>query len=158
MLNAQAEAITALDDRVDALEQAGGGGEVWEEVDLTNFPTGWTTDDIIRFTVNSTQYTGGSSSSWSTAPSTITVTGFNDRINGKAIIASPHGVANDIVIDDDYSLANFNEIIRLSLSTVSLNSNSLTVTVVCYNGGGKASGRANFSASQIFNKMWRLKK
>ena len=34
-----------------------GGGEVWEEVDLSNWPTNWTAGDVIkistRLTVNS---------------------------------------------------------------------------------------------------------
>lgn len=147
------------------------GGEVWEEVDLNNFPTNWVDGDRIK--IQFYPIKGELSSyptNWTTAPSgTFTFKSeINDRTDVKEYELKGDTTYYNAPIISDISNKKYNRILSLayintisewnkpnsSLPLISLNYN-------VYNGGGCVLGFPSVTKSNISTriyKMWRLKK
>ena len=138
------------------------GGEVWEEVDLSNFPNDWTSEDRIKIQFLKISNSASSPSSWTTIPSppgiNFDTTPFNNILefninsnSGYFPLSIQYGSKNiDLftVYFEDYT--KFND-----------NRNFLMVQVISFNGGGLKYTFSSFSRMNIrncINKMWRLKK
>lgn len=115
------------------------GGEVWEEVDLSNFPTDWVNGDIVRF--NSTMASNGSASSEISTP-IIYITIPNTS-------AMPSGILMLFV-----SSTQFLTITSVNNADGWNNNNLFTITYG--NGGNRVIDRSNVKT--FIYKMWRLKK
>ena len=147
------------------------GGEVWEEVDLNNFPNNWVDGDRIK--IQFYPIKGELSSyptNWTTAPSgTFTFKSeINDRTDVKEYELKGDTTYYNAPIISDISNKKYNRILSLayintisewnkpnsSLPLISLNYN-------VYNGGGCVLGFPSVTKSNISTriyKMWRLKK
>ncbi len=115
------------------------GGEIWEEIDLNNFPTDWKNGDIVRF--NSTMGSNGSASSEISTP-IIYITIPNTS-------AMPSGILLLFVSSTQF----------LTITSVNnadgWNKNNL-FTITYGNGGNRVIDRSNVKI--FIYKMWRLKK
>lgn len=146
-----------------ALESAG-GGEVWEEVDLTNFPTDWTEKDRFKIIFNVTP--GASSvSSWTSKPSTAFIN--IDKYSTYRRKVLEFSLEGSVI---DRTLINFKEGTNcLLFSDVGLNPASyfngsgtiFSLYGFAFNAGGvTVSSVLNVTRSnlaQCVYKMWRLK-
>ena len=165
MLNAQAEAITALDDRVDALEQAGGGGEVWEEVDLANIPANWVIGDRIKVAFNLINFSYTHPSNWTTAPSEIS----NAAGTGGFTAVQEFTLDTSASLRTPIMVEPYSTDIRIYTAgagaLTSFNGDQYSVLfnfyIIMFNGGGiqeKSKTITRATASTYIKKMWRLKK
>ena len=147
------------------------GGEVWEEVNLSNFPTNWVDGDKIK--IQFYPIKGELSSyptNWTTAPSgTFTFKSeINDRTDVKEYELKNDTIYYNAPIISDISSKKYNRILSLAyINTLSEwnNPNSslplISFNYNVYNGGGCVVGFPSVTKSNISTriyKMWRLKK
>lgn len=167
MLNAQAEAITALDGRVDTLEQAGSsGGEVWEELDLSNLPTDFSSGDRVKILFKAGITSSNPPSSWDATFSASQIT-ISTSFNPSQVFEFSLPSGNSDVrypIFFTYSLDFVGVLIAMVYTSGGWNSNQIIrLGKVGYNGASLnySSSAAEISRSNVstyIKKMWRLKK
>lgn len=145
------------------------GGEVWEEVNLSNFPTDWVETDRVKvmfkigFNVNV--------SSWSSSPSSITLSGGNDIRVTNITEYKLHNIVDNIdnatkpynpIICDHVPNYIVNIMVRNIKNVSSWNSNILfLIEGIVFNGGGNKSSSISITRNNLKDyiyKMWRLKK
>ena len=145
------------------------GGEVWEEVSLTNFPTDWIETDRVKvmfkigFDVNV--------SSWSSSPSSITLSAGNDIRVTNITEYKLHNIVDNInnatipynpIICDH--VPNYIVIITVRNIKNASSWNSGTLFLIegtVFNGGGNKSSSISITRNNLkdyISKMWRLKK
>ena len=141
------------------------GGEVWEEVDLSNIPTtGWNVGDRIRILSKTITANGGTTSSWNTDFTNITGVNVSDY---------PVGAVNEFTIGDSRNDCEIPITLNFAgtcikttiLSTIWNNWNQdsamFAYIVAHFNGLYTESYSFNVDRSNIATyvfKMWRLKK
>ena len=136
-------------------------GEKWEEVDLSNFPTDWTSADKVRFNLKIVSGNSRTPSSWTDSNIEATFKSYNE--------------AQSNIIELDFSVFNGNILINISESSNYINVMTLdyltnlytwnskgrlfTLKSISFNGGAKSSKSedVNPRSGHIY-KMWRLKK
>ena len=141
------------------------GGEVWEELDLSNMPTDFADGDRIKFQpvqigVKTTP------SSWSTAPTTVTIEK-NNSLTSSAINESIIGAigyfktpSNFNICDADSSYVTFLKWIIGSASNWNNGSLFMNLYVYVFNGAGGKIASVNIDSNNLSSyiaKMWRLK-
>lgn len=140
------------------------GGEVWEEVDLSNFPTDWTSEDRIKIQIYGFEPQDSGPSSWSgslTLSSGIRVSTLpNTKIIELRLDGSPYyfpvelsGYAGCVDIGNAYFL-NYN-----GFNSTSGNFGFISITR--FNGSAKINTNLGINRTNLRNviyKMWRLKK
>ena len=136
-----------------------GGGEVWEEVDLSNWPTNWVEGDKVKI-IFKNYMKKVTATDWNTVP-----TLGNFEIYGNAF----HGIIETIINSNgspyyDY-IAKYNN--SISIMTIKLQpASNLNQGQICYldqitfNGGGIVTSYSNkiSNVNSVIYKMWRLKK
>lgn len=137
------------------------GGEEWEEVDLSNFPTNWTNTDKVRCNLKRVSGTSTSPNSWTGSNINATFTQYNS--------------AQSNIIEFDFSAFNGNMLINYSDARNYLNimmvdylnpitswnsgSDLFTLKSISFNGAAKSTVSENVTpTSGHIYKMWRLKK
>lgn len=167
MLNAQAQAITELDDRVDALEQAG-GGEEWEEIDLTNFPRDWVIGDKVRALFKNLRTTPDEPFTWNETTKGVSISPSNGLPFAMVEVEIPQyitgltmplqytwgaGYSGIIEVSSVGGVAQFNNI-NDSFGIFILASRIWNAT------GGYNANEAIYSVNvtTLIHKMWRLKR
>ena len=145
------------------------GGEVWEEVDLSNFPTNWTNGDRIKIQFNaSLALQTNSINSWTTAPTTSNLvykipSNIINRITVEAMITDS-GVAGSTVLEVVSASKFFAFLsVKFNKTTSSINSGDICkLSAMILNGGGTLENPTinitSANASTYIHKMWRLKK
>ena len=139
------------------------GGEVWEEVDLVNFPTDWTVGDIIRVQ-HRVDMTAGFCSSWTSAPSVEPVITFSPEYTS---IITTHVIGNHDYKTPVIFTAPTGEFIRYVgfsvLSTDELNTqtgNLMQYQGYLFNGNGLHYTNQFIKKSNIterISKIWRYR-
>ena len=136
------------------------GGEVWEEVDLNNWPTNWTNNERIKIQFD--VRVRASASNWATSPLVNNVTtGDKSAIIEILIESDSYPVIPVSSIGRTYcwSFVFINHIYPIS-NWNSANSNIMSLTSSAINGKGQASYiTTNLTPTNpIISKMYRLKK
>ena len=142
-----------------------GGGEVWEEVDLSNWPTDWQEGDIIR--INAKKFASTiSASSWSVAPtpgSDITLHSSRSIVYIRLITGNNSSIG---AIVDHTVLTNYiiETILNITASVEAFNSTTGNIGNLLYriyNGGGcsfaKTTTLNKTSLTTAIDKMWRCR-
>ena len=142
-----------------------GGGEVWEEVDLSNWPTDWQEGDIIR--INAKKFASTiSTSSWSVAPtpgSDITLHSSRSIVYIRLITGNNSSIG---AIVDHTVLTNYiiETILNITASVEAFNSTTGNIGNLLYriyNGGGcsfaKTTTLNKTSLTTAIDKMWRCR-
>lgn len=144
-----------------------GGGEVWEEVDLQNFPTDWQEGDLIR--VNAKKYYSTvSTGSWTSAPtvgSEISLFSSRSIVQIRLITGTE---ANIGAIVNHTVMANYisETILNINASIESFNNGSSNGDIGnllyrVYNGAGcvfaKSTTLEKANLTTVFDKMWRCR-
>ena len=135
------------------------GGEVWEEVDLSNWPTNWVEGDKVKIIFNN-YMKKVTATAWNTTP-----TLGNFEINGNAT----HGIIETIINSNGspycgYIVKTSNSITIISIklqNALKLNQGpAFYLDQITFNGGGLVTSFSNniSSVNSIIFKMWRLKK
>lgn len=142
-----------------------GGGEVWEEVDLTKFPTDWTENDRIKVLFKADVDISTNPSSWTTSPNgTVSITTVNNtflQAGGIFEFSIGEYTGRPIVIHSG-SIGSSLFVLRAINNTVSVFNTGYLFDLQAwvFNGGGFKSGSVsifNNTTPQYINKMWRLK-
>lgn len=142
------------------------GGEVWEEVDLANFPTDWVEGDRIKVKFKVTAYSSSKPSSWSSAPTTIEPSYIASESKSPPIIEFWLGTETypQPIMPICITMFAYNSIaitMAAFCGVEQINSNEIIrLTSIAFNGGGFTSGSIYLDASNIttyVSKMWRLK-
>lgn len=137
------------------------GGEVWEEVDLTNFPRDWTSEDKVRFNLKKVSSTSKSPSSWTNNNIGASFTSYNEAKSN--IIELDFSAFNDNILINMSEGSNYINVMILEHLTNLYTWNSagklFTLKSISFNGGAKSSKSEDVtpSSGHIY-KMWRLKK
>ena len=141
------------------------GGEVWEEVNLSNFPTDWVAGDRIKIQFKCTPYLSASGLTWTSTlptPEIQTISYYSEMIEVYLIDSGPEN--NTIFqfrqIDSVVYYLHF----RLNSVTFwdSESSTLFWITPYCFNGKSSKKGsdvtiRPNNITTYV-GRMWRLKK
>ena len=140
------------------------GGEVWEEVDLSNFPTDWVAGDRVKIRSN-TKFGGTSPNSW-TSPITDVGEIKDHPTSPIAEFILNNSTINegDVVIHTNNSEGSITLTYLGIGSPVDFNSRTspfVNLTAVRFNGTGRKSkyiGVTRLNLSTYVKQMWRLKK
>ena len=131
-----------------------GGGEVWEEVDLNNWPTDWVDGDRIKICINNSRY-DVTAESWDTLPTLGDLKKYATHVYGEIRISSVG--CNGLL----YLFPSSNSISFISFDVdgpSNLNSKfRAKITQRTFNGAGVVS-KINYVDSSYVKYMWRLKK
>ena len=138
----------------------GSGGEVWEEVDLNNFPTNWGNKDRIKVSFYD-MFSQPGSGNWNTTPEMPQLNSSPTNPLGIVELILFGSNQDNIIIAVKASGYNIGTV-SISLSGASeMNSNSVfSVYARSFNSGGVSSNALNITRSNISQyifKMWRLK-
>ncbi len=140
------------------------GGEVWEEVDLNNFPTDWVAGDRVKIRSN-TKFGGASPNSWSSP-----ITGVGEMTDqptspiAEFILNDSNINEGNVVIHTQNSEGSITLTYLGIGSPVGFNSPGSTIvnlTAVRFNGTGmkqKYIGVTRPNLTRYVKQMWRLKK
>ena len=138
------------------------GGEVWEELDISNLPTDFSANDRVKIAFGFT--VSGSANNWTTAPSSIGI-GTTDYITSSIIEIilpeSTHNMKNIIFTDKNSKYMAEAYISYIYEYNSWNNSNMFDISPLAFNGAGVKSTNYNVTRStisQFIKKMWRLKK
>lgn len=143
------------------------GGEVWEEIDLSNIPTNWSVGDRIKVKPNIYQPSVPSTATtWTSDISGITysVNRYRTPIIEFELDSKNAGATAFVPIHMEYNNVMFNiTYIRCTLEATSYtpNSNMFYLGAVSFNGSGLTKTSTAVTSSNIstyIGKMWRLKK
>ena len=145
------------------------GGEVWEEVDLSNFPTDWAVGDRIKVQF-AVYFSTTTPSSWSSAPTNITA--YYDttpyprgsilefQLENRSISYN----ALYFVRSNNYTevlMGIVDQVSSVNIFNIASDANNLfTLHGSLFNGGGCAIANASVNRSNISNrvyKMWRCR-
>lgn len=141
-----------------------GGGEVWEEVNLNNFPTDWVDGDRVR--INAKIYNSTvSTSSWSNAPTAgtdITLLSSNSIVE---LVLAPGAFAGVGLIVSHTVMQNYitETVLSLTASAEAFNTNDSIGNSLyrIYNGGGcvfaKTTALPKTNLIVAIDKMWRCR-
>ena len=137
------------------------GGEIWEEIDLSNFPTDWVDGDRVKFTTNAgvNDVTSGSFSSGN-----ISISGWRTDGESQTVeitIGSTVKICRGVIRLNPFDSG----IVTLTLLTINTASNWNSSTLFtlrgsCFNGYNIATSDLNITRSNLSTyvvKMWRLK-
>ena len=131
-----------------------GGGEVWEEVDLNNWPTDWVDGDRIKICINYSGY-DVTAESWDTLPKLGDLKKYSDYVYGETRISSVgcKGLFYSFISSNSITLISFD------VETPNyLNSKfRAKITQRTFNGAGVVSKNSYVNSSYV-KYMWRLKK
>ena len=139
------------------------GGEVWEEVDLNNWPTNWVNGERVKFSISTVTNLNGSASSWnSQIPSSIS------PIYGKSAVIIELQIPDTVnnfnypvgVYSINYLIA-ITSIYNVYNATSWNNKAPFTTKVDFFNGNNvvtQSSWVDSNSLTTRISKMWRLKK
>ena len=137
------------------------GGEVWEEVNLSNFPSDWVAGDRVKFTHKIVL--NGSASSWTEFPKgqNLTTGTINSGIT-EVTISESSADNRELISFIAYS-NNINIIYIVNIKSAGeWNSNNIMdLEGVVFNSKGKPGASLTITRSNIstyFSKMWRLKR
>lgn len=138
----------------------GAGGEVWEEVDLNNFPTNWGNRDRIKVSFYD-MFSQPVSGNWNTTPEMPQLNSSPTNPLGIVELILFGSSQDNIIIAVKANGYNIGTV-SISLSGPSeMNSNSVfSVYARSFNSGGVSSNALNITRSNISQyifKMWRLK-
>ena len=145
--------------------EGGSGGEVWEEVDLDNFPTDWIEGDRIKLCLNfdySIQ-----AANWTSTPSVSQYATVVDRATSPIVeIPLPSTVAEYFLIDGrtQSSAVRMRYIYIYNLATLNNLDTSVRIMGITYEGfnaAGKTEGFIGITKANLRSgiyKMWRLKR
>ena len=145
------------------------GGEVWEEVDLNNFPKDWAINDrvkvMFKFHASVTGVT-----SWSSSPATPTISsnGLSTGIHEFWLGSAGSSQCGVMITRNEYSTPP-NCLIESYVNTTygaeswngGANKNLFSIATRCFNGAGCSyvnTGIYTTNVSTYIAKMWRLKK
>lgn len=139
-------------------------GEVWEEVNLSSFPTDWVNGDRVKVQFSIGMSISSFPSSWQSAPSSAPtpITGearsdvfeFRLTTTGSGMLTPIYGIITASAYFIDIRLTNLGIIGEWNNNT-----RLFSVTATVFNGGGKMQGSANVTSNGgMIAKMWRLKK
>ena len=142
------------------------GGEVWEEVDLSNFPNDWVNDERVKIQLRCIQQNGGTATSWTSTPSQITNISTYGKGNGstKEVYLSTSAYYLDTPVQIDVAI---NYVLVISIGNLHILSDwnssktKFKILVSSFNAGGRVKYEYSVDSSNISNfvyKMWRLKK
>lgn len=126
------------------------GGEVWEEVDLNNWPTDWVEGDRIRLTVHPLKNTGNPASSWTSSLTSLSVSATS---NIETVEGTVHNneytvimMNSELLRSSSYICFNKAEILPASL----LNSNNVVnLGRIAFNGTGTVVKTIEVNTSSI---------
>ena len=136
-------------------------GEKWEEVDLSNFPTDWTSADKVRFNLKIVSGNSRTPSSWTDSNIEATFKSYNEAQSN--IIELDFSVFNGNILINITESSNYINIMTLdnltNLYTWNSKGRLFTLKSISFNGGAKSSKSedVNPRSGHIY-KMWRLKK
>lgn len=137
------------------------GGEVWEEVNLSNFPNDWVAGDRVKFSHKIVL--NGSANSWTSRPTgqNLTTGTINSGIT-EIVISGSNADNRELISLISYS-SNINIIYIVNIKSANnWNSNSIMdLEGVVFNSGGTTNASLTITRSNIstyFSKMWRLKR
>ena len=144
------------------------GGEVWEEVDLANFPTDWVEGDRvkIRFSVQAYVAYNSQPSSWTTKPTVITPSWIASDTPSRAIIEFKVGSEEDTTstMPVAVNLFPYNSIAittAVVLGFTAMNSGNVIRLDSCvFNGAGSYAESYTVDSANLtkyVKQMWRLK-
>lgn len=151
--------------QVEPVEGGSGGGEVWEEVDLDNFPTDWVEGDRIKLCLNF-EYSI-QAGSWTSTPSVSQHATVVDRATSPIVeIPLPSTVAEYFLIDGrtQNSAVRMRYIYIYNLATLNNSDTSVRIMGITYEGfnaAGKTEGFVGITKANLRSgiyKMWRLKR
>lgn len=139
------------------------GGEIWEEIDLNNWPTDWVTGDRVKIFPKCTLSTNDTS--WTTKPTSVN---FNnaDSYRTQAIeIVIPSGqkyCAIPVTLQTGTNSILFSYIMSIYDYTYwnKTNDTLFTVEACSFNGGGKITSQKKISPTsnkEFIYKMWRCR-
>ena len=144
-----------------------GGGEVWEEVDLNNWPTNWTYKEKVKFIPAKFKRPQTPTAGWTTDLSGVTFEEFDCSNEVEITLTLEHtgfylGVPYHIQANNYYVVVNLAGTVQdYSTFWNSSSNNFMTLSALAFNGGGKASSNISINATNVstyIKKMWRLKK
>ena len=139
------------------------GGEVWEEIDLNNWPTDWINGDRVKFSITTVTNLNGSASSWnSQIPSSIS------PIYGKSAVIVELQIP-DTVNNLNYPLGVYSIGYLIAITSIynvynatSWNNKAPFTTKVDFFNGNNVVTQSSWvdsnSLTTRISKMWRLKK
>lgn len=136
-------------------------GEVWEEVDLTNFPKDWTSEDKVRFNLKRVSSNSKTPSSWTNTNIEATFTTYNEAHSN--IIELDFSAFNDNILINMSESSNYINVMILDHLTNLYTWNSagklFNLKSISFNGGAKSSKSEDVNPrTEHIYKMWRLKK
>ena len=136
------------------------GGEVWEEVDLSNFPTDWAAGDRVKFMTKIVINT--SASNWTTVPNSPTFYSSNKNLSIFEIEIPDSNLNTYMLIYYQASASCISSVYIRSISGTTWNSgNIMNLGAYVFNSKGCTSQFLTITRSNVssyISKMWRLKK
>lgn len=134
---------------------------VWEEIDLTNWPTDWTAGE--RYRVRTIiGFSSGRTSSWSSSP-TAPYSFYAEESNSEILeLCVGSSVNHPIYVGADYIGGGWSAINILSVSAPPLSQinddTMISITAITWNGNGAAQTSRTFGSSDgLVAQAWRLK-
>lgn len=141
------------------------GGEEWEEIDINNIPTDWTSGERVRISFKLSVSISGSPSSWSNSPSNISV---KYGSNNKSPVYEFELNDSNLTLNMPYSINYYGSRYIALTNIIGMNNVSnfntgdfFSVNTIVFNGAGVNiynSIITSSNASSYINKMWRIKK
>ena len=136
------------------------GGEIWEEVDLSNFPTDWSAGDRVKFMTKIV--INASASNWNTAPKTPTIYSSIENLSIFEIKIPDSTINTSILIYYEANASYITSVYIRSITGATWNSgNIMNLGAYVFNNKGCTSQFLTITRSNVstyISKMWRLKK
>ena len=136
------------------------GGEVWEEVDLSNFPTDWAAGDRVKFMTKIV--INASATNWKTTPNQPTIYSSIDNLSIFEIEIPNSTINTSMLIYYDANTSYIGSVyIRSIIGTTWNSGNIMDLGAYVFNNAGCASQFLTITRSNVstyISKMWRLKK
>ena len=142
---------------VEPTDVSSGGGEVWEEVDLSNFPTNWSEGERIKIQMSC--YLDSTVTSWSSIPTNLSI---KNTTTYSPILEIRVDYYNETLFKASFgtnsvALMNIKDIRAAYLNS----SNLFKIKCAEFNGGGCATLQFQVTRTNITDyvkRIWRLKK
>lgn len=139
------------------------GGEIWEEIDLNNWPTDWVTGDRVKIFPQCTLSTNDKS--WTTKPTSVYFNNVNSYSTQAIEIVIPDTqkyCAIPVTLQTGTNSILFSYIISISDYSYwnKTNVTLFTVEACSFNAGGKITSQKNISPTsnkEFIYKMWRCR-
>ena len=142
-----------------------GGGEVWEEVDLNNWPTDWVNGDRVRINSNY-RYVMNNPSSWGNVPTKGNYESNNDYVTEfeLEIMEKTYNPYKVITMGTNSNYVSLTMVQNVANPTIlnraSPNDIIVQINTVAWNGGGRINHTTNIDQSNkttTIRKMWRCR-